>query len=58
MKDRVLKNYVTTLIGLLVAIFAMLAFWFGKVNMETFFVILAAGCTAIGMKDTVFNRKP
>ena len=58
MKDRVLKNWVTTLIGLLLVLFAMLGYWFKKVELDTFFVLLTIGGTAMGLKDTVFKGRP
>lgn len=58
MKERILKNWITTLIGLMLVIFAMLAFWFKKVEMETFFMLLAIGGGAMGLKDTLFKGKP
>lgn len=54
-KDRVTKSPFTTVIGIIVALFALAAMWFGKIEFWNSMIMVIAGCAIIGAKDVWFR---
>lgn len=54
-KERVTKSPYTTVIGILVALFAGVLFWVGKLEFWNFMIMVVLGCAIIGAKDSWFR---
>lgn len=57
MKERIFKNYVTTLIGLGLIIFCGVLVFSGKANIEEVSGWFATGTLLIRSKDSILNLK-
>ena len=49
------RNWITTVIGTIVVVFAGVAFWFGKVNVLGFVGFVLLGWALISAKDTLLE---
>jgi UDP-N-acetylmuramyl pentapeptide phosphotransferase/UDP-N-acetylglucosamine-1-phosphate transferase len=53
MKER-LKNPITTVVGVIIIIAALLFIWFGKSDIVNSLPLLAAGAALLGSRDDLF----
>ncbi len=53
MKER-LKNPITTIVGVIIIIAALLFIWFGKSDIVSSLPLLAAGAALLGSRDDLF----
>jgi len=54
---RLLENYVTTLIGLVILVFSGVLLYHEKINTETFAALLALALTYLRAKDSLIGLK-
>jgi hypothetical membrane protein len=57
MKDRIFKNWKTSLLGLLIILFSSACVWAGKVDQTYFLILLTGGLFLLGVKDP-FKKTP
>jgi len=51
MKERILKHWVTSLIGIAVLSFGGAGLWFAKIDATTALLLIGAGIGFLGVKD-------
>lgn len=51
MKDRILKHWKTSLIGVIFIVFGGVGLWFAKIDLTASILFVGAGLVLLGIKD-------
>lgn len=51
MKTRIFKHWITSLIGAILIIFALVGYWYHKIDATMLLVLISGGCVLFGIKD-------